>query len=83
MQVAEVAIGHLGPGDVGPPVKAQRPLLQHREALLEAAVAMDAAGGVLEGRAMANTFNMLRSNDLIWSFVINNNHYFIIQYLLI
>ncbi len=33
---------------------------------------MDAAGGVLEGRAMATTFNMLRSNDLIWSFVINN-----------
>ena len=33
---------------------------------------MDAAGGVLEGSAMANTFNMLRSNDLIWSFVIDN-----------
>lgn len=33
---------------------------------------MDAAGGVLEGRAMASTFNMLRSNDLIWSFVIDN-----------
>jgi len=33
---------------------------------------MDAAGGVLEGRSMANTFNMLRSNDLIWSFVIDN-----------
>ncbi len=33
---------------------------------------MDAAGGVLEGRAMAATFNMLRSNDLIWSFVIDN-----------
>jgi polyhydroxyalkanoate synthase len=33
---------------------------------------MDQAGGVLEGRAMANTFNMLRSNDLIWSFVIDN-----------
>ncbi len=33
---------------------------------------MDAAGGVLEGRKMATTFNMLRANDLIWSFVINN-----------
>ncbi|HXI87901.1 MAG TPA: class I poly(R)-hydroxyalkanoic acid synthase [Parvularculaceae bacterium] len=33
---------------------------------------MDAAGGILEGRAMATTFNMLRSNDLIWSFVIDN-----------
>ncbi len=28
--------------------------------------------GYLEGRSMAGTFNMLRSNDLIWSFVINN-----------
>jgi len=28
--------------------------------------------GFLEGSEMATTFNMLRSNDLIWSFVINN-----------
>jgi polyhydroxyalkanoate synthase subunit PhaC len=28
--------------------------------------------GYLEGRNMATTFNMLRSNDLIWSFVVNN-----------
>lgn len=28
--------------------------------------------GYLEGSSMANAFNMLRSNDLIWSFVINN-----------
>jgi polyhydroxyalkanoate synthase len=28
--------------------------------------------GYLEGSAMATTFNMLRANDLIWSFVINN-----------
>jgi len=28
--------------------------------------------GYLEGRSMANTFNMLRSNDLIWSYVVNN-----------
>ena len=28
--------------------------------------------GYLHGSEMANTFNMLRSNDLIWSFVINN-----------
>ena len=28
--------------------------------------------GYLEGSQMATTFNMLRSNDLIWSFVINN-----------
>jgi len=29
-------------------------------------------GGFLEGYEMANTFNLLRANDLIWSFVINN-----------
>ncbi|MDA5194116.1 PHA/PHB synthase family protein [Govanella unica] len=28
--------------------------------------------GFLDGHTMATTFNMLRSNDLIWSFVINN-----------
>ena len=33
---------------------------------------MDAAGGVLPGAAMADTFNMLRGNDLIWSFFVNN-----------
>jgi polyhydroxyalkanoate synthase len=33
---------------------------------------MEEAGGVLEGAKMATTFNMLRANDLIWSFVINN-----------
>jgi len=30
------------------------------------------ARGYLEGRDMATTFNMLRANDLIWSFVVNN-----------
>ena len=33
---------------------------------------MDTQGGVLDGRTMADTFNMLRANDLVWSFVINN-----------
>ncbi|MDP3298509.1 MAG: alpha/beta fold hydrolase, partial [Phenylobacterium sp.] len=33
---------------------------------------MDAEGGVLSGQAMADTFNVLRSNDLIWSFFVNN-----------
>jgi poly(3-hydroxyalkanoate) synthetase len=28
--------------------------------------------GFLEGSDMATTFNMLRANDLIWSFVVNN-----------
>ena len=28
--------------------------------------------GYLDGAAMATTFNMLRANDLIWSFVVNN-----------
>ncbi|MEE8171624.1 MAG: class I poly(R)-hydroxyalkanoic acid synthase [Alphaproteobacteria bacterium] len=30
------------------------------------------AKGYLDGREMATTFNLLRANDLIWSFVINN-----------
>jgi polyhydroxyalkanoate synthase len=29
-------------------------------------------GGYLEGSEMAATFNLLRANDLIWSFVVNN-----------
>ena len=33
---------------------------------------MKASGGVLKGSKMATAFNMLRANDLIWSFVINN-----------
>ena len=33
---------------------------------------MDAAGGVLPGTAMADTFNALRANDLIWSFFVSN-----------
>jgi len=28
--------------------------------------------GFLEGSSMASTFNLLRANDLIWSFVVNN-----------
>ncbi|NQW11104.1 MAG: class I poly(R)-hydroxyalkanoic acid synthase [Alphaproteobacteria bacterium] len=38
-------------------------------AALEARMDKD---GFLDGRAMATTFNMLRANDLIWSFVVNN-----------
>ena len=33
---------------------------------------MEEQGGILDGASMASTFNLLRSNDLIWSFVINN-----------
>jgi len=33
---------------------------------------MDQAGGVLPGAAMADTFNALRANDLIWSFFVSN-----------
>ena len=28
--------------------------------------------GILDGRKLANTFNLLRPNDLIWSYVVNN-----------
>ena len=40
--------------------------------LKEIETQMDAAGGVLPGAAMADTFNALRANDLIWSFFISN-----------
>ncbi len=33
---------------------------------------MEQSGGVLDADAMFATFNLLRANDLIWSFVINN-----------
>jgi polyhydroxyalkanoate synthase len=33
---------------------------------------MDEGGGVLSGQTMADTFNALRANDLIWSFFVNN-----------
>jgi polyhydroxyalkanoate synthase len=42
------------------------------EEQLAAMDAMMAKRGYLDGREMATTFNMLRANDLIWSFVVNN-----------
>src|SRR5262249_6118089 len=33
---------------------------------------MDANGGVLDGQTMSDVVNMLRSNDLVWSFVGDN-----------
>ncbi len=33
---------------------------------------MDASGGYLDARNLATTFNMLRSNDLLWSYVVQN-----------
>ena len=42
------------------------------EEQLEALEKRMAERGYLEGKKMANAFNMLRSNDLIWPYVINN-----------
>ena len=42
------------------------------EEQLEALEADMAKRGYLEGRRMATAFNMLRANDLIWPYVINN-----------
>ena len=39
---------------------------------LEALEARMSKRGFLDGSEMATTFNMLRANDLIWSFVVNN-----------
>jgi polyhydroxyalkanoate synthase len=33
---------------------------------------MEASGGYLDGRSMAATFSMLRANDLLWHFVVQN-----------
>ncbi len=40
--------------------------------LREIEARIDAAGGFLPGKSMADTFNSLRANDLIWSFFVNN-----------
>ena len=42
------------------------------EAQLAALEKKMARRGYLEGREMASTFSMMRANDLIWSFVVNN-----------
>ncbi|MCC7275423.1 MAG: class I poly(R)-hydroxyalkanoic acid synthase [Alphaproteobacteria bacterium] len=42
------------------------------EEQLQALEARMTERGYLDGAAMATTFNMLRANDLIWSFVVNN-----------
>ncbi len=42
------------------------------DAQLDSLDAMMQEKGYLDGRHMAATFSMLRANDLIWSFVINN-----------
>ena len=47
-------------------------LFTNEEWLADLEQKMDEGGGVLSGQAMADTFNMLRANDLIWSFFVNN-----------
>lgn len=42
------------------------------EATITALEAKMKRDGILDGRTMASTFSMLRANDLIWSFVVNN-----------
>lgn len=42
------------------------------EAQLDALDARMARDGVLDGKSMATTFSMMRANDMIWSFVVNN-----------
>ena len=52
------------PGDLGVYVdEAQVDALEKR---------MKARGGYMEGAEMAGTFNMLRANDLVWSFYVHN-----------
>ena len=42
------------------------------DAQLEMIEGLSKEKGYLDGRYMATTFNLLRSNDLIWSYVVNN-----------
>ncbi|GHE21480.1 class I poly(R)-hydroxyalkanoic acid synthase [Halomonas urumqiensis] len=51
------------PGEIG--VFLREPIVQGLEAKME-------QDGYLDGRAMAFSFNLLRENDLFWSFYINN-----------
>ena len=47
-------------------------LFANEDWLKELEEKMDLGGGVLSGQTMADTFNALRANDLIWSFFVNN-----------
>jgi polyhydroxyalkanoate synthase len=47
-------------------------IFTNEEWLKDLEARMDAGGGVLDGKTMADTFNALRGNDLIWSFFVNN-----------
>jgi polyhydroxyalkanoate synthase subunit PhaC len=47
-------------------------IFSNEEWLQDLEARMDAAGGVLPGQTMAETFNALRANDLIWSFFVSN-----------
>lgn len=47
-------------------------LFTNDAAMTQIEAKMDAAGGVLPGAAMADTFNLLRGNDLIWAPFVSN-----------
>src|SRR5208282_197694 len=47
-------------------------IFTNEEWLKDLETRMDAGGGVLDGKTMADTFNALRGNDLIWSFFVTN-----------
>ena len=47
-------------------------LFTNEEWLKDLEKKMDEGGGVLSGQTMADTFNALRANDLIWSFFVSN-----------
>jgi polyhydroxyalkanoate synthase len=47
-------------------------LFTNEEWLTDLEQKIDEGGGVLSGKTMADTFNALRANDLIWSFFVSN-----------
>jgi len=58
-----VMIDHTEPGDIKHFIDWN--LIRKREALLS-------EGGVIGGKELSRTFSALRSNDLIWNYVVNN-----------
>ena len=41
-------------------------------AMREATIGKEAGGGLMPGRDLANAFSVLRPNDLVWNYVVNN-----------
>jgi polyhydroxyalkanoate synthase len=67
-----INLGHLLRRPAGL-LRGRRPAAVHQRGMAQSIERqMDEAGGLLPSQSMADTFNALRGNDLIWSFFVNN-----------